>query len=63
MMSTGSQIAAVDDEIGCDLAQVGKNCVEGAAIAVNVRYYGDSHFCARTVSGLRLDCYPTRSPL
>ncbi len=42
--STGSQIAAMENEVGCDLPQVGENCLEGAPIAVNIRYDCDSHF-------------------
>ena len=37
--STGSQIAAIENEIKCNLPHVGKNCLEGAPIALNIRYY------------------------
>ncbi len=42
--STVSQIAAVENEVRRNLAQVGENSLEGAPIAVNIRYYCDSHF-------------------
>lgn len=42
--STVSQIAAMENEVRCDLPQVGENCLEGAPIAVNIRYDCDSHF-------------------
>jgi hypothetical protein len=42
--STGSQIAAMDYEVRCNLPQVGENRFEGAPIAVNIRYDCDSHF-------------------
>jgi hypothetical protein len=42
--SAVSQIAAMDHEVRCNLPQVGKNCLEGAQVAVNVRYDCDTHF-------------------
>jgi hypothetical protein len=42
--STVSQIAAMENKVGCDLPKVGDNCLEGTSIAVNIRYYCDPHF-------------------
>ena len=44
MDSTGSQIAAMDYQVRSDLPQIGEDRLKRAAIAVNIRYYGDSHF-------------------
>src|SRR5580704_643256 len=49
--SSVSQIAAMYHEVGCDLSQVGENCLEGAPIAVNIRYDGDSHLVRRPCDG------------
>jgi hypothetical protein len=35
--ATSSQITAVDHEVRRDLPQIGEDCLEGTAIAVNVR--------------------------
>jgi len=53
--STGSQIAAMENEVRCNLPQVGKNCLEGAPIAVNIRYYCDSHFVRCPLRDIGLD--------
>src|SRR6266705_4804110 len=42
--STVSQIAPMENEVRRDLPQVGDNRLEGAQIAVNIRYDGDFHF-------------------
>src|SRR6266571_3887191 len=42
--STVSQIAAMENEVRRNLPQVGDNRLEGAPVAVNIRYDGDSHF-------------------
>ena len=41
--SPGGQIAAMDNQVRRNLPQVGENGLEGAPIAVNVRYDRDSH--------------------
>jgi hypothetical protein len=43
MGAADGQIAAVENEVRCDLPQVGEDCLEGAPIAVDVRYDCDSH--------------------
>src|SRR6266851_1132291 len=42
--STVSQIAAMENELRRNLSQIGDNRLEGAPVAVNIRYDRDSHF-------------------
>jgi hypothetical protein len=42
--STGSQIAAMENEVRRELPQVRDNGLEGVPIPVNIRYDCDSHF-------------------
>src|SRR5439155_19590085 len=51
--STGSQIAAMDNQVGCNLPQVGENGLEGAPVAVNIRYDCDSHLVSCAFRRLR----------
>jgi hypothetical protein len=43
----GSQIAAMDREVRCNLPQVIQNSLEGTQVAVNVRYDCNAHFALR----------------
>jgi hypothetical protein len=56
--SPGGQIAAMDNEVGRNLAQVGENGLEGAPVAVNIRYDGDSHFVGCRLCDGGLDAGP-----
>jgi len=42
--STVSQIAAMENQVRRDLPQISDNRLEGASIAMNIRYDRDSHF-------------------
>ena len=42
--STVSQIAAMENQVRRDLPQISDNRLEGASIAMNIRYDGDFHF-------------------
>jgi hypothetical protein len=53
MSAAGRQVAAVDDEFGCDFAEIGEHRVEGAAVAVDVRYNRDSHSGMEAASNRR----------
>ena len=50
--STGSQIAAMENEVGCNLLEVIENGLEGAPIAMKVRYDCDSHLSAAAVANI-----------
>ena len=54
LRSAVSQIAAMENEVRRNLPQVGENCLEGASIAVNIRYDCDSHLirCLLCENGL-----------
>jgi len=51
--STVCQIAAMHHHVGRHLSQVGENCLEGAKVAVYIRYDCDSHF-ERSLFGIGL---------
>src|SRR5260370_41972121 len=61
--STVSQIAALENNVRCNLPQVGENGLEGAPVAVNIRYDRDSHSVRRAPLNIapRLRCHPERS--
>jgi hypothetical protein len=44
MRTAGGQITAVDNKVRRNLPQVGENRLERSAIAMNIRYYGHSHW-------------------
>jgi hypothetical protein len=50
MRTAGGQITAVDNKVRRNLPQVGENRLERAAIAMNIRYYGDSHLVSNSVA-------------